>query len=88
MKWLAIIIILSATARAAQTNWPSAKAQPVEQAEKAKSVVVDRFKIKAEKKDKDGKAAAREFPLMFSIAQRAQKAKAEKDENQRERKAK
>ena len=84
MKWLAIIIILSATARAAQTNWPSVNAQhgkPVEKPEtgKAKTVTIERFRLKADKKsDKDGKANAREFPMMFDIAQRAQKHKAKK----------
>ncbi|NLC83185.1 MAG: hypothetical protein GX748_18580 [Lentisphaerae bacterium] len=88
MKWLAIIIILSATARAAQTNWPSVLTR-AGKPEKTGAVTVEKFKVKAEKKkDKDGKKETREFPLMFSIAQRAQKAKAEKDENQRERKAK
>ena len=79
MRFLAATILLAVGAQAAQTNWPSAKAQPVEQAEKAKSVVVDRFKIKAEKKkDKDGKKETREFPLMFDIADKARKAKADK----------
>jgi len=84
MKWLAIIIILSATARAAQTNWPSAKAQPVEQAEKAKSMVVERSKLKAEKQ-KNGKKEMREFPLMFDIADKASKQKAKE---QKEKKSK
>ena len=81
MRFLAATILLAVGAQAAQTNWPSVKAQPgkpSEQAEKAKAVTVEMFKIKAEKTDKAGKAAAREFPLMFSIAQRAQKHKAKK----------
>jgi len=81
MKWLAIIIILSATAQAAQTNWPSVltrAGKPSEQAEAGKAVTAERFKIKAEKKDKDGKKETREFPLMFDIADKARKAKADK----------
>ena len=74
MKWLAIIIILSATARAAQTNWPSALTQ-AGKPEKARAVTVEKYKVKAEKQ-KNGKKEMREFPLMFDIAERARKQKA------------
>jgi len=78
MKWLAIIIILSATARAAQTNWPSVLTR-AGKPEKTGAVTVEKFKVKAEKKkDKDGKKETREFPLMFDIADKARKAKADK----------
>ena len=73
MKWLAATIILSATARAAQTNWPSAVGKP----EKARAVTVEKYKVKAEKQ-KNGKKEMREFPLMFDIAQRAKHKKASK----------
>lgn len=50
---------------------------PEQAAEKARSVTVERFKLTAEK---DGKKDARKFPLMFDIAERAQKkAKAVKE---------
>lgn len=89
----AATILIAAAAQAAQTNWPSVKVEagkPVEQAEKAKAVTVERFKIKADKKekDKDGKQAVREFPLMFDIAQRSQKVKAEKIKEEKEKKVK
>lgn len=79
----AATILIAAAAQAAQTNWPSVKAQPgkpVEQAEKAKAVTVERFRLKADKKEKDkpSKKETREFPLMFDILDKAAKHKAAK----------
>ena len=52
---------------------------PEQAAEKAKSVTVEKFKLTAEK---DGKKDARKFPLMFDIAERAQKkSKADKEKD-------
>lgn len=72
MRWLAAIILLAVVARAAQTNWPTARANG-----KAGTVKVEKFKVKAEKQ-KSGKTEAREFPLMFDIADKAAKHKAKK----------
>lgn len=77
MKWLAATIIIAAAAQAAQTNWPSVLTQ-AGKPEKARAVTFEKYKVKAEKKDKDGKKEAREFPLMFDIAQRAKHKKASK----------
>lgn len=71
MKLLAAIILIVSAARAAQTNWPAASR------DKPEKVKVEKFKIKAEK-TKPGKKETREFPLMFDIADRAQKHKAAK----------
>jgi hypothetical protein len=74
MKLLAAIILIVSAARAAQTNWPAARADGKAKPEKVK---VEKFKVKAEKQ-KGGKTERREFPLMFDIADRSQKHKAAK----------
>jgi hypothetical protein len=74
MKWLAAIILIVSAARAAQTNWPAARADGKAKPEKVK---VEKFKVKAEKQ-KGGKTKRREFPLMFDIVDKAAKHKAKK----------
>jgi len=72
------VIVIAWAAQAAQTNWPAVKL-PEQAADKAKSVIVEKFKIVEEKKaDKGAKTERREFPLMFDIADKAQRHKAEK----------
>ncbi len=85
MKWLAATII-AAAAQAAQTNWPSVLTQ-AGKPEKARAVTFEKYKVKAEKQ-KNGKKEMREFPLMFDIAKRAQKVKAEKIKEEKEKKSK
>ena len=76
----AVFAVLAASLSMAKPDKPEKPAPP----EKAK-VEIGGKKIKGPKRNgKDG----REFPVMFNIAQRAQKVKAEKVKEEKETKAK